>query len=118
MTMNVYISGPMTGIPDFNFAAFYDAEEFLRMAYGDSLGLVFNPARRDEEKYGPLPSETGSPKDVPQFNLREAFAEDMRFICEDATHILMLPGWTKSKGATAELHVARVLGIEVMGAWA
>ena len=40
---HIYIAGPMRGYPEFNFPAFYAAEERLR-ARGHA---VFNPARRD-----------------------------------------------------------------------
>ena len=41
----VYVAGPMRGIPEFNFPAFFAAADKLR---GDGFA-VFNPAERDNE---------------------------------------------------------------------
>jgi len=119
MIRRVYIAGPMRGYPNFNFAAFFSAEKELKE---EGFDLIFNPARKDEEDYGKdfakgnldgnleqLTEETG-------FNLREALAIDLDWICKYATHIYMLPGWEKSAGATAERATAIALGIEVMEA--
>ena len=41
--MKIYIAGPMTGIKDFNFPAFFEAEKQL-----NKLGHeVYNPAHND-----------------------------------------------------------------------
>ena len=100
--MRCYLAGPMRGIPNFNFPAFFEAEEFLV-----SLGhTVFNPARRDEEQYGKEVSNSpdGNLEDVASagFSLREALAADTRYICLEADAIALLPDWECSKGATAE----------------
>lgn len=112
--MKVYLAGPMRGIPHFNFPAFHQAEKELRYKGYD----VFNPARRDEEKYGKnvSNSETGLLTDVKDsgFNLREALAADTQWICLQADAIALLPGWEKSKGATAELALAKALGLSII----
>lgn len=104
----------MRGIKDFNFPAFFDAADQLR-----ELGhTVFNPAEKDIEKYGPAvgKGKTGDPKDVEHlgFNLNEALHADLTWICTEAEAIYMLAGWEKSKGACAELAVAKALGLEVI----
>lgn len=109
--MKVYIAGPMRGIKDFNFPAFFAAEEKLK-----SIGFeVFNPARKDEERHGVgmLKSDTGNEDDVVKsvgFNLREALYIDTKFICLEADAIALLPGWEASKGAVAEHALAVALG--------
>ena len=111
----VYISGPMRGIKNFNFPAFHAAEKILK-----GLGFeTFNPARRDEEKYGPAvgQSETGDLADmasVTGFNLREALAADCDWIAKEATAIVVLPGWEKSKGAQAEVALGRAIGLDIV----
>lgn len=89
----VYLSGPMTGIEDFNFPAFNEMAAKLR-----ELGLhVENPADHgvvDGAEWGDY--------------LRHDLAR--MGTCET---IALLPGWSKSKGARLELQVAQALGMKV-----
>lgn len=104
--MRVYIAGPMAGLPEYNFPAFHKAEESLSaMGYG-----VVNPARLDEAEglaHLKAPHEYGA--------FRRA-----AFLHRDFEHLLqcdaiaLLPGWEASKGANAELAVARIVN---MGVW-
>lgn len=111
--MHIYLSGPMRGIKDFNFPAFFEAAKVLEAGGNE----VFNPAARDIEKYGfqIAKSETGDPKDISHlgFTLREAMAEDTNKICTWADAIVLLPGWERSKGAVAEKTLAEALGLDV-----
>lgn len=111
--MNVYLAGPMRGIPKFNFPAFMEAAEVLRK----QGHKVFNPAERDLDKYDEsvLNSPTGNLGTAEKrgFNLREALAADLRYVCLKADAVVLLPGWEKSKGATAERATAEVLGLEI-----
>lgn len=114
--MKIYIAGPMRGIPEFNFPAFYAAEERLR-ADGHT---VFNPARRDSERHGEDISKGNSTGDEALaavqhgFSLREALRDDTAWITMEADAISMLPGWQRSTGATAERALAIALHLEVM----
>ncbi len=111
----VYLAGPMRGCPQFNFPAFYDAAARLR-AQGY---YVFNPAERDNDKHGAdigVGNPTGDVELATKkhgFSLREALAADMKFICEEAEAIFLLPGWEQSKGATAERATAEALSLEI-----
>lgn len=88
----VYLSGPMTGIADFNFPAFRAWAAKLR----EQGFAVVNPAEIQEA-------------DSWEMCLRL----DLRELCTcDA--IALMPGWETSKGANLELHVAHRLGLEVM----
>ena len=90
----VYISGPMTGLPDLNFPAFHAAARQLR-----DLGYtVRNPAEVGEE-----PGKTWE----------DYMRKDIRLLCECDT-ILLLPGWENSKGAHLELHIAHRIGMKVL----
>jgi hypothetical protein len=110
----LYLAGPMRGHKDQNVPVFHEATKKLRAAGF----IVFNPAERDEAVYGKgiLSSDTGDPKEAEKkgFSLREALAADMEWICLTATMICMLPGWEKSRGATAEKAVAEALGLKVV----
>jgi hypothetical protein len=114
--MKLYLAGPMRGIPLFNFPAFHYAAADLR-ALGHE---VFNPAEHDNEKHGTDISAGNLTGDETKaaaehgFNLREALHADLTYICQEAEGIVMLPGWEKSKGATAERAVAIALGLKVI----
>ncbi|TGT76197.1 MULTISPECIES: DUF4406 domain-containing protein [unclassified Mesorhizobium] len=114
---HIYIAGPMTGIPEFNFPAFNAAADKFR-AEGHS---VFNPAERDIERHNGVDiskgNATGCQTEAAKqhgFSLRDALADDTAYICKEATAIAMLPGWENSKGARAEWHLAVALGHEII----
>lgn len=93
----LYIAGPMSGLPEHNYPAFNAAAQMLRgFGYG-----VLNPVH--SERHNPTPG-TPQPWD---WYMRHA----LRMIC-DADALALLPGWQRSRGATFEVHVAHVLGME------
>lgn len=112
--MNIYLAGPMRGIPDFNFPAFKTATARLRR----EGHTVFNPAERDELAYGLAvgKSATGDLKDAEEkgFNLRKALMADFSWICNKADTIALLPGWENSKGARAEKALGEALGLRIV----
>ena len=98
MKRKVYVSGPMTGFPEYNYPAFNKATEIL-----EQIGLeVYNPAR-DFLYDGPLN----------EFPIKTAFKEYCDFICTQAEEVYMLKGWEKSVGARAEHALALAVGIEI-----
>lgn len=111
-----YLAGPMRGIPEFNFSAFFAAAAKLRF----EGWFVFNPAEKDIERHGDKTykgNATGSVEQAEKdcgFSLREALADDTAFICLEANAIAMLPGWKGSKGACAEHALAVALGLEII----
>ena len=115
--MKVYVAGPMRGIKDFNFPEFDAVAEWIR-TFGCT---VFNPADRDREKHGDdvNKSATGDLADIVStgFSLRDALGADLAWIAAEADAVCVLPGWENSKGAQAEVALARALGLEVW-AWA
>lgn len=115
MSKKIYLAGPMRGYAKFNFPAFFEAADKLRSA-GHT---VFNPAERDVNLHGDklMDTKTGDLADIDpslNFSLRHALAADTQFICLEADAIALLPGWEKSKGATAEYALAQALGHEVI----
>lgn len=89
----VYVSGPMTGLPELNFPAFHAAAKRLR----DQGAIPVNPA-----DHGLV--EGAQWADYLRYDLA------MVATCE---RLLLLPGWSRSKGARLELHNARELGMPV-----
>lgn len=89
----VYVAGPMTGLPASNFPAFNARSAELRAAGWH----VENPA-----EHGHIDGAV--------------WADYLRWdISRIATcgSIHLLPGWSKSKGATLEVFIAWVLGMEI-----
>ena len=92
--MTVYIAGPMSGLPDFNYPAFNAVAAELR-AEGQT---VVNPAENDS-------GSTGQPW---EFYMRLGLIGLMQ--CDE---IMLLPGWENSPGACLEHHVAEALGMRI-----
>ena len=90
----VYISGPMTGLPELNFPAFHAAAAFLR--------------RRGLEAVNP--AELNADTTMPWHACMRA---DIKALC-DCDAIVLLPGWQHSQGAQLELHIAHRLGLAVV----
>ena len=95
--MRLYVAGPMTGYPEFNYPAFRAAERELREAGFEVLCPV------DSEQHNPTP---GKPQ-AWDWYMRHA----LRMVL-DADGIALLPGWEDSRGATLEHHIGQSLGLE------
>ncbi len=89
----IYVAGPMTGLPDLNFPAFNAAAAELR-AEG---WHVENPA------------EHGIVDGAQWSDYMHTDLQQLSTCCA----IYLLPGWSKSRGATLEAHVAQALGMAV-----
>jgi hypothetical protein len=110
--MNIYISGRMRGVPDFNFPDFDYAAKTLRL----KGHTVFNPAEHDREVYGDtFHSETGDEKELTNgFNLAAAFARDVDVILNQVDAVVFLPGWEASAGARCEMAIAKLVGRQLL----
>lgn len=92
--LHVYLAGPMTGYPGFNFPAFNAAEaDLIGRGY-----TVFNPAIHGAPEHW-------KPVDYMQRDLAEVCKADM---------LVMLPDWQYSKHATLEAFVAQWMEIPVL----
>lgn len=89
----IYVCGPMTGLPDYNYPSFNEAADKLR-AHGHE---VLNPASNPEP---PCKSWAGY--------MRMALAQLL--LCDT---VVLLPGWAESKGAMVEYELARTLAMAV-----
>lgn len=91
--MKIYIAGPMTGIPDFNYPAFHQVANTLRSAGYD----VINPAENPKPACGSW-----------QGYMRISVAQVASVDC-----LVMLPGWQQSRGARIEHTLAVDLGLKI-----
>lgn len=101
----IYIAGPMSGIPEFNFPAFFQAQDDFE-AQG---WKVWNPANKDTESAVQKDQSYASGNDqqlmASGWDFKDAYLWDVeKVIYSDA--IYMLPGWEKSAGARGEHAVA------------
>ena len=96
----IYIAGPMTGLPEFNYPAFHAAAADLR-----ALGYqVVSPAELHD-------GDTTQPWD---FYVRAGI---VALVGCDA--VALLPDWHLSRGARLEVSIADALGmpVRVVEAW-
>lgn len=110
MKKTIYISGPMRGLPEFNFPSFDHVERVLT----DWGHTVLSPARRDREDGFDPTGLQGSPEELAEarFDFNRALRDDLKLIAR-ADMIVMLPGWFASEGARMELTIAHWVGLEV-----
>ena len=104
--MRVYISGPMSGLPECNRPAF----EALRLRLRAEGHFVICPAELDV-----LPKEQGAGAPASENLWRGFLIRDIAMLltCQlDA--IVMLPGWEKSRGSRLEMLAAMMVGLEVL----
>ena len=95
MVKRIYIAGPMSGLPEFNYPAFHAAAAVLR-AQGHH---VENPAEN-------LRPACGTWQGYMRMSLRQIAACDCLY---------MLPGWQDSRGARVEARVAELRGMRRFG---
>jgi len=95
--MRIYISGPMSGIAQFNFPAFNQAADLLTVA-------------------GHVPVNPADGGVVPGKSWEAYLREDLRLIL-DSDAVATLPGWRASRGASLEVYVAERLRMPVRPVW-
>lgn len=111
MKHKLYLAGPMTGIPQFNFPAFFAAAEILR----DNGHVVASPAEMDIQEVGDgaLRSEDGklaadgTAADT-GYTFGDFLSRDVKLVADAVDAVACLPGWQKSKGARLEVYVALI----------
>ena len=99
----LYLSGPMSGIPDFNAAAFFRATDMLR----EKGYTVINPHELPEPDVAGL-SELES--------WAEYLARDVMLFAKITAPVtlVLLPGWEQSRGSLLERAVAKRRGFRII----
>ena len=89
----IFLSGPMSGIEDYNYPAFNQAAKTLR----EKGFLVLNPA------------EHVSNPDAPWNELIRRSLD----VLNQANKMVVLPGWENSRGSVTEVTMANIVGIPI-----
>ena len=91
--MIIYLAGPMSDKPDFNYPAFAVATEALRAAGH----LILSPHEGAD----------------PNWSWEECLRQSLTDMLLECHAIALLPGWETSRGACIEYDIAKVLGFKV-----
>lgn len=103
MSLTLYLSGPMRGLPLHNVPAFREAATRLRhMGY-----KVCSPVELDEMD-GIDPEA-----EVSAVQVHNMLRRDIRILIDMCDSICLLPGYSRSKGAQLEHSIARNIGLKV-----
>jgi hypothetical protein len=111
----LYISGPLTGYPEYNFPAFFGAEKIL-----EGNIKIINPARFVIDlwarwgligRFEEWKEIVSSPvlKIIP---MEKYMHTDILAVCL-SDGVVVLPGWEKSEGAIKELQIAQAPGLRL-----
>ena len=103
--MQLYIAGPMTGLENFNYKAFFDTEEeLIKLGY-----QPLNPARHDGENFEDAMKHVGT-SESPAHPWEYYIRRDIPIVAQ-ADGLLLLPGWEASRGARLEVSIAKALSM-------
>lgn len=115
--IKVYLAGPMTGYPRFNFPFFDRVADELR-AMGNLFEVV-SPAELDDPaaREAALQSEWGDPAEYAKLTgmtWADFLSRDVKLISDGGFDaILCLPGWENSRGARLETFVGYLNGLRL-----
>ena len=98
---NVFLSGPMTGLPHWNRKAFMRADKLIKTF---DAAYIYNPAKHIKELEG--------------FSHGMCMRVSLQNLCSLKNPLVYdvlvsLPGWENSVGARIEREVAKACGMEV-----
>ena len=101
--VNIFISGPMTGLPHYNVGAFAEAHQLI--ISGTFMGKYV------DDVYDPAQEYLNSRVTNPEVAMRHSIAN---LSSGKYDVLLLLPGWETSKGSSLEREVAEAVGMEVI----
>lgn len=108
LSSSVYIAGPMTGYADLNFPAFNAAAKLYR----DKGCFVINPAELNGGDAELALYATMSEEEKAE-HYTACMRKDIAAITTVDT-LVVLPGYSMSRGATMEIQIAQFLGLTIV----
>jgi len=107
----VYLAGPMSGIPQFNYPLFQKVAETLR----ERGQTVINPAEMDDPavREVSMVSEDGNFGEdgkVAGHTWGDFLSRDVKIVADLADEVCLLPDWETSRGARTEAFIALNVG--------
>lgn len=107
----LYLAGPMTGIPRFNFPAFEEATQRLRAAGH----LITSPHENDTPAvqaaaWASPDGKLDANHQIAGETWGDILARDVKLVADCVRGIVFLPGWSKSRGARLEAFVGLLTG--------
>lgn len=106
MSKPLYLAGPMTGYPQFNYPLFDAAARILR----DAGFNIQSPAEMDEDdvREAALASPDGQLHGgmINDHTWGDFLSRDVKMIADECSGVVLLPKWYTSKGARLEVFVA------------
>jgi hypothetical protein len=108
--MKCYIAGPIESVGGNMNEPLFD---FVAKKLREQGCEVMNPWELTRELIGPRSKLEAMSKEERKKTRRGLLAKELAWIVNNADAVLMLPGWEKSPGATAEHATAMALNIPV-----
>jgi hypothetical protein len=108
-----YVAGPMRGYPQNNFPAFHEAASILR---ADGW-FVISPAELDlaeDEHAAHMSVEVSSTPEMLRTFVERDVSALLALRAENGDAIVLLEGWERSIGASAEVAIAKWLGLSIV----
>ena len=101
--MKVYLAGPMTNVPHYNFPLFDQVAALLRAGGWE----VISPAEEDRKrKIGAIAEASPDGKSELPETWADVLGRDLKLIADGGVEgIVFLPGWTQSRGARLEAQI-------------
>lgn len=116
--LTLYLAGPMSGYPQFNYPEFHRIAKELR----EAGYKIISPAEEDSPEMqveamksgdglvdGKMPIDNPD-KTITGENWGQVLARDIRLIFDKCDGVVAMPTWGKSRGARLEVFVANITG--------
>jgi hypothetical protein len=104
----LYLAGPMSNIPGYNFPAFEEATAELRAQGYEVISPAEQDKLRDPTAYelaSKSPDGKWNPAETGGLTWAEVLSKDVVIVADKVDGVALLPGWETSSGARLEAFV-------------